>query len=108
MDSSDPRQAGIVRVKAAATVASPGKNRSTASLSIGAAKEAFNLSPLAYRESRFPPLDKQHPSEKEAVLGAGKAQITLIVFTQTPNFIMADYLQMILILSHPKHLSTGK
>jgi hypothetical protein len=86
MDRRDPCKAGIVRIQGGRHGRESGQEPIHRQVcSIGAAQKAFDLGPLANSESGSLPLDQRRAPQEQAVLGAGKAQIALIVFAQTPD-----------------------
>ena len=76
MHRRDPRQAGVVRVSAAATVASPDISRSAA-IFFGAAQKDFDFCPVAHHETMITPIDQQRAAQEEPVIGAGETEIVL-------------------------------
>jgi hypothetical protein len=88
MDRSNPCKTGIIRVQGSRHRCKSGPEPIHREVySIGAVQEAFDLRPPPYRESNSPPLDQRRASQKQAVLGAGNAQIAFIVFAQMPDLM---------------------
>lgn len=88
MDRSDPRKARIVRVQGGCYGRETGHEAIDRQVrSIGSAQQALDLSTLAHGELSLLSLDQRRATKDQPLLGAGKAEIALMVLVQTPDLM---------------------
>jgi hypothetical protein len=88
MHRGDPRKAGIVRVQSGCDGRETGHQPIDRQVcSLGSAQQALDLSTLARRELSLLSFDQRRAAKDQPLLGAGQAEIALMVFVQTPDLM---------------------